>query len=70
MTVAMNPFAVFQKELTICGSFINPNTHIRAIELIRQGVIDIEPLITHRISLDEVPHIANTSEAVVSSFGS
>ena len=27
----IEPYKVFQKELTICGSFINPSTHARAL---------------------------------------
>lgn len=53
--VTMHPFAVFQKELTICGSFINPHTHQRAIELLRQGRIEVQSLISHRFSLDDLP---------------
>ncbi len=45
---------VFQKELTILGSFVNPDTHARAVALIDSGRIRLEPLITHRYPLDRV----------------
>ena len=45
---------VYQKELTILGSLINPDTHQRAVDLINQGKIQIAPLITHRFPIDQV----------------
>ena len=48
-------FDVFQKELTIRGTFVNPDTHLRAVELINSGRIQIAPILTHTYSLDELP---------------
>jgi L-iditol 2-dehydrogenase len=56
-TVDLHPFAVFHKELTICGSFINPHTQQRAIDLLEQGAIEIEPLISHRMTLFNIPQV-------------
>jgi threonine dehydrogenase-like Zn-dependent dehydrogenase len=47
-------FDVFKKELKIQGSFINPDTHLRAVNLINEKKIKIKPLITHRFPLEEV----------------
>jgi 2-desacetyl-2-hydroxyethyl bacteriochlorophyllide A dehydrogenase len=47
-------FDVFKKELVIKGSFVNPDTHARAVDLLRSGKIQIVPLITHRFGLDEM----------------
>lgn len=47
-------FDVFKKELTIKGSFVNPDTHGRAVELLNTGKVNITPLITHRYSIDEM----------------
>lgn len=47
-------FDVFKKELVIKGSFVNPDTHGRAVELLNRGKIQIAPLITHRFGLSEV----------------
>jgi L-iditol 2-dehydrogenase len=55
--IQVSPFAIFTKELRIVGSFINPNTHEEAIALIDQKIVKVEPLISHRFSLDEVPQI-------------
>jgi L-iditol 2-dehydrogenase len=55
--IQVSPFAIFAKELRIFGSFINPNTHEEAIALIQQRLIQIEPLISHRFKLEEIPHI-------------
>lgn len=41
-------FDVYRKELKISGSFINPDTHYRAVRLINSGKIQLEPIITHR----------------------
>lgn len=45
---------VFQKELTIAGSMINPDTHGRAAALINSGVLKLEPIITHSFPVEQV----------------
>lgn len=45
---------VYQKELTIVGSIINPNTHQRAVDLINSGRIQLAPLITHHFPMEQV----------------
>lgn len=45
---------VYQRELTIVGSIINPDTHQRAVDLINSGRIRLEPLITHRFPVEQV----------------
>lgn len=47
-------FDVFQKELKLMGSFVNPDTHQRAVELLNAGRIRTAPLITHRFGVAEV----------------
>lgn len=47
-------FDVYQKELKIVGSMINPDTHQRAVNLINSGRIRLEKLITHSYGLDRV----------------
>lgn len=47
-------FDVYKKELTIRGSFVNPDTHDRAVELINEGKVDFGPIITHRFPLAEL----------------
>lgn len=48
-------FDVYKKELTIKGSFVNPDTHARAVALINSGNVDFGPIITHRFPLDQLP---------------
>lgn len=47
-------FDVYKKELTIRGSFVNPDTHDRAVALINAGKVDFGPIITHRYPLAEL----------------
>lgn len=45
---------IYQKELTITGSKINPDTHGRAAALINQGVIHLDPIITHQFPISRI----------------
>lgn len=45
-------FQAFRKELTIKTSFINPDTHQRAVDLLNSGRIRTADLITHRYPLE------------------
>ena len=45
---------VYKKELKICGSFINPDTHSRAASLISYGKIQLEPILTHSYPVDRL----------------
>lgn len=56
-TVAVEPNEVFRKELTIRGARINPFTHSRALAMLAAGQVQVEPLITRQISLDELPAV-------------
>lgn len=47
-------FDIFKKELTIKGSFVNPDTHLRAVELINASKVDFSDIITHTYSLREL----------------
>lgn len=54
-TYDLQLFDVFKKELTIKGSFVNPDTHQRAVNLLNGGRINLEPLLTHRFGLHQLP---------------
>lgn len=56
-TIRIKPFQIFQKELTIKASYINPYTHKRALELIDSGRLDVSSIICERIELDGLPEI-------------
>ncbi|MDR2570272.1 MAG: zinc-dependent alcohol dehydrogenase family protein [Oscillospiraceae bacterium] len=47
-------FDIFKKELTIKGSFVNPDTHARAVELINTGKVNVAPIITHRFGINDL----------------
>lgn len=50
-TIAVEPYAVYRKELTIRGAFVNPHTFARAVTLLAQGRVRTESLISHRFDL-------------------
>ena len=61
---------IFQKELTIKGSFVNPDTHYRAASLISEKRLNLKPLITHRYPVEQLEEaikkqMANDSVKVV-----
>lgn len=47
-------FDVYKKELTIHGSFVNPDTHDRAVALLNAGKLNFKPIITHQFPLDQM----------------
>lgn len=60
-------FDVFKKELKICGSFVNPDSHQEAVDLINAGRIQTAPLITHRYpiaQLEEAIHMQMSVESI------
>lgn len=52
--VALDLMSVYKKELTICGSFINPDIQYKAVELINSGRLDLAPIITNRYPLNQM----------------
>jgi threonine dehydrogenase-like Zn-dependent dehydrogenase len=46
---------ITRDELTVIGSFVGQDVFPDAIRLLEQGRIDLTPLVTHRIGLDELP---------------
>ena len=51
---AIDPALIQEKELTIIGSFIAFNTFPKAIRVLEKGILNLEPLITHIIPLEDV----------------
>jgi threonine dehydrogenase-like Zn-dependent dehydrogenase len=51
----IRPFDLFAKELRLVGSYLNPLTHGRAVELAASGTLDLDTLITGSVSLEDVP---------------
>ena len=66
-TYAICPFDMFKKELTYVGSFVNPDTHARAADLLTSGRIKVKPLISHRYGIEDVEkaiHMHNSDESI------
>ncbi|HEY66331.1 MAG TPA: zinc-binding dehydrogenase, partial [Caldilineae bacterium] len=59
--IEMEPFQVYQKELTIKGSALNPFTQRRALALLKGGQVRVAPLITHKIGLADLATTLATS---------
>lgn len=52
--LTIKPFTVFQKQLQITASFINPYTFNRSIDLLADQRVVVEPIITDRIPLEGI----------------
>ena len=66
----INSYEIYQKQLTIQGSFINPYCFEDAIGLLESHKVDVLPLISHELSLGEVEKftsgkLKDVSKAVV-----
>ena len=53
-SIPIRPFSLVYDELRIQGSFLNPLTQGRAAALVSSGAIDVDPLTSRVIGLDEV----------------
>ena len=51
--VAVKPYDVFSRELTIRGSYTNPYVMDRALSLIASGRLDWQAVVTHRFALED-----------------
>ena len=55
--IAVRPFQIFQKELTLRASYINPHTQHRALQLIDSGRLDVESMVCRTIGLAELENV-------------
>jgi L-iditol 2-dehydrogenase len=51
--VAVRPYDVFSRELTIRGSYTNPYVMDRALALLASGRLDWHTVVTHRFALED-----------------
>lgn len=58
-TIEIEPFDLLFREVKLVTSFLNPFTHRRAADLIASGRIEVEKLISRKVSLDEAPDIVS-----------
>ncbi len=49
----------YQKELTVRGAALNPFTHEQAFRIISSGRMNLRPLVSRTVSLDELPDLLN-----------
>lgn len=54
-TITVNPFQVYHKDLTILGCMALNYTFEPAIAMLEAGVVDVRPMLTHRLPLAEFP---------------
>ena len=55
--IAVKPFQIFQKELTLRASYINPCTQQRALQLIDSGRLDVQSMVCRTIGLEELEDV-------------
>ena len=55
--VAVKPFTLFKKEITLKASFINPYTFTRALDLISSGKIDVTSMVYEKRPVEDLPGI-------------
>lgn len=58
--VNFNVQEIVVRGLRIIGSYLNPGTQARAVELLANNKIDIDSLISRVVTLDELPEILNS----------
>ena len=51
--VAVKPYDVFSRELTIRGSYTNPYVMDRSLALLASGRLDWQAIVTHRFALED-----------------
>lgn len=71
-TVQIKPFTVFQKELALKASYINPFTQKRALDLIDSGRLDVSSMVCEVCGLDRLgeilsnPHMRSRGKFIIS----
>lgn len=61
-TITVKPFEIFQKELVLTSSYINPYTQRRALDLINTGRIDVTSMVCAVKGLEDLPDILGKPE--------
>ena len=51
----LDAFKIFQKSLTLLSSYTSVRNSFQAVSLLQAGQLKVEPLISHRLSLKELP---------------
>jgi 2-desacetyl-2-hydroxyethyl bacteriochlorophyllide A dehydrogenase len=53
-TLTVRPFALYRNEISLIGSFTNPNTFARAIKALSSGRLSVEELISKTVDLGNI----------------
>lgn len=61
-TVEIRPFEIFQKEIELKASYINPLTQQRALNLIDAGRLDVSSMVAQECGLEMLPEILASPE--------
>ena len=61
-TIAVKPFQIFQKELELKASYINPCTQKRALDLIDSGRLDVSSMIYEVCGLEQLEEILSNPQ--------
>ena len=56
-SISVKPFQIFQKELELKASYINPGTQQRALDLINSGRLDVSSMVYGVFGLEKLPEI-------------
>jgi D-arabinitol dehydrogenase (NADP+) len=56
-------FKIFRKGLTVLSSFTSVRNSFQAVDLLQSGQVQVGPLISHRLPLDEMPHALELIES-------
>ena len=59
----IEPFQIFEKGLTLLSSFTSVRNSYQAVALLQTGQIDVAPLISHRLPLEQFEHGVRLIEA-------
>ena len=51
---AVNQYAITERSLTVLGSYITAFTFPTAIRLVESGTLDLEPIVTHMLPLEQL----------------
>lgn len=60
--ITIKPFDLFKREITIKASYINPLTMSRAVEMLSTKKMDVQPLVSEIITLNDLPSFLSDSK--------
>ena len=60
--ISVRPFELFQKELTLKASYINPYTMGRAVRLINSGRLDVSSMVAGTLPLEQLEEVLSSPE--------